>query len=280
VCSSDLSNIKAVGFNPKTGKVTGSPVWVTRGDRQISRPELSPDGTQFVMRLQRRSQDDLAVVGRDGTNWRDITNDQFFDRYPRWSPDGRSIAFASDRSGNYEIWTINADGTNLRQLTFDSERGASFPLWSPDGKRVLFRRNFLNLIIGVDTEGARQPAQPLPPPEGGTSFVAWDWSPDGEKLAGTFSVAASGVGYYSFAERKYEKLADFDAYPVWLSDSRRFIFSTEGKAYVADIVTKRVRPFFDAGQEQVRSLGIARDDSLLYFSVYESESDIWLLDLQ
>ncbi|HJQ32368.1 MAG TPA: protein kinase [Pyrinomonadaceae bacterium] len=274
------SNIKAVGFNPKTEKVTGEPFWVTRGDRQISRPILSPDGRQFVMRLQRRSQDDLGVVGRDGTNWRDITNDQFFDRYPRWSPDGRRIVFASDRSGNYEIWTINADGTDLRQLTFDSERGASLPLWSPDGRQILFRRGFLNFIVDVDKTGARPSAQPMPTPEGGASFVPWDWSPDGEKLAGTFSVNASGVGYYSFAERKFEKLADGEAYPVWMSDSRRLIFSNEGKAYVADILTKRVRPFFDAGQEQIRSLGIARDDRLLYFTVYESESDIWLLDLQ
>jgi hypothetical protein len=111
-------------------------------------------------------------------------------------------------------------------------------------------------------------------------FVAWDWSLDGEKLAGSFSVTTPGVGYYSFAERKYEKLADVDAYPVWLSDSRRFIFQHEGKAYLADIVTKRVQPFFDAGQDQVRSIGISRDDRLVYFSVYQSESDIWLLDLR
>ncbi len=280
VQTSQQSNIKAVGFNPKTEKVTGEPVWVTRGDRQISRPILSPDGRQFVMRLQRHAQDDLGVVNRDGTNWRDITNDQFFDRYPRWSPDGRQIVFASDRSGNYEIWTINADGTNLRQLTFESERGASLPLWSPDGKQILFRRGFLNFIVEVDKAVARQPAQPLPTPEGGASFVAWDWSPDGDKLAGTFGVAASGVGFYSFAEGKFEKLTDEEAYPVWLSDSRRFIFANEGKAYIADIVSRRVRPFFDAGPEQIRSLGIARDDRLLYFTVQESESDIWLLDSQ
>jgi hypothetical protein len=67
-----------------------------------------------------------------------------------------------------------------------------------------------------------------------------------------------------------------------MSDSRRFIFFAEGKAHVADAFTKRVRAVFnlEQGQEQVRSLGIADDDSLLYFSVYESESDIWLLDLQ
>jgi serine/threonine protein kinase/WD40 repeat protein len=280
VQTSQQSNIKAVEFNPKIGKVSGELVWVTRGDRQISRPDLSPDGKQFVMRVQRRSQDDLVVVNRDGTNWRDVTNDQFFDRYPRWSPDGRRIAFASDRSGNYEIWTINADGTNLRQLTFGSERGASFPLWSPDGKQILFRRSFENFIIDVDKAGAQQPAQLPSPPESGTSFVAWDWSPDGQKLAGSFSVGPMGVGYYSFADGKYEKLADAEAHPVWLSDSRRFIFSVEGKACIADIVTKRVQPFFDEGQDQIRSIGIARDDSLIYFSVYQSESDIWLLDLR
>jgi len=280
VQTSQQSNIKAIEFNPKTGKVTGEPFWVTRGDRQISRPELSPDGKQFVMRLQRRTQDDLAVVNRDGSNWRDITNDQFFDRYPRWSPDGRSIVFTSDRSGNYEIWTINADGTNLRQLTFNSERGAGFPIWSPDGKQILFRRNFQNFIIDVDKAEAQQPAQLPLPPGGGFGFVAWDWSPDGAKLAGSFSVATPGVGFYSFAERKYEKLDKVDAYPVWLSDSRRLIFSTEGKVYIADIVTKRVQPFFEAGQDQLRGIGIARDDSLLYFTVYQSESDIWLLDLR
>jgi hypothetical protein len=43
-----------------------------------------------------------------------------------------------------------------------------------------------------------------------------------------------------------------------------------------------VREIFDPEHEpnQIRSLGIAKDDCLLYFSVYESESDIWLLDLQ
>jgi eukaryotic-like serine/threonine-protein kinase len=280
VQTSQQSNIRAVGFDPKSGKTSGEFGWITRGDRQISRPELSPDGQKFVMRLQRRSQDDLVIVDRDGTNWRDITNDQFFDRYPRWSPDGRSIAFASDRSGNYEIWTINADGSNLRQLTFDSERGASFPLWSPDGKQMLFRRNFLNYIINLDKAATQQTGELVPNPEGETRFVAWDWSPDGQKLVGSFNSPTPGIGYYSFAERKYERLGDFDASPVWLSDNRRFIFLAEGKAYIGDIVTKVVRPFFDAGPDDPRSLGIARDDSLLYFSVHQSESDIWLLDLR
>lgn len=280
VQTSQQSNIRAVGFDAKSEKVLGEPFWVTRGDRQITRPELSPDGRQFVMRVQRRTQDDVALVNRDGGGWRDITNDKFFDRYPRWSPDGRRLVFTSDRSGNYEIWTVNADGTNMRQHTFESERGASLPLWSPDGGRILFRRNFLNLIIDVDKARAVRAPQPVPGPEDGTNFVAWDWSPDGDKLAGTFSGNLSGVGFYSFAGRKYEKLADVEAYPVWLSDSRRFVYSADGKVYIADTATKKVRMVFDAGPEQIRGVGVARDDGLLYFTVYESESDIWLMDLQ
>ena len=48
-------------------KTVGEPFWITRGDRQIVRPELSPDGTRFVMRVPRRTQDDIVVVNRDGT---------------------------------------------------------------------------------------------------------------------------------------------------------------------------------------------------------------------
>jgi hypothetical protein len=67
---------------------------------------------------------------------------------------------------------------------------------------------------------------------------------------------------------------------MWLSDSRRFVFSAGAKAYIADIATKRLRDIFDAGQDEIRGIGISHDDRLLYFSIYQSESDIWLLDLQ
>jgi hypothetical protein len=37
---------------------------------------------------------------------------------------------------------------------------------------------------------------------------------------------------------------------------------------------------FDTGQDEIRGIGISNDDRLIYFSLYESESDIWLLDLR
>ena len=273
------SNIQAIKFDPGTERTVGEPFWITRGDRRISRPDLSPDGTRFVMRVPRRTQDDIVVVNRDGANWRDLTNDQFFDRYPRWSPDGKRIAFTSDRSGRYEIWLMDGDGANLRQLTSDSPGDTSFPIWSPDGTQILFRRDRANAIVDVNKGWAEQQPRLLPKLENGVRFGAWDWSPDGNKLLGTFS-GQIHVGYFSLATNRYEKVTDFGAYPVWLSDSIRFVFLSDDKAYLGDINTKRVREIFTPGEDQIGGLGISSDGQLLYFTVSSSESNIWLLDLQ
>jgi len=281
VQTNNQSNIQAVEFDANREKAVGEPFWITRGDRQIVRPELSPDGKQFVMRVPRRTQDDIVLVSRDGNNWRDLTNDKFFDRYPRWSPDGKKIAFVSDRSGSYEIWTIDADGTNLRQVTFESKGDTSFPLWSPDGKQLLFRTDRVWYTLDLSKTWQEQTPQPLPPMNNPDDhFVAWDWSADGKKLCGQFSGSSGdGSGYYSFETKRYEKLTDYASQPMWLPDSRRFIFSREGKALIADTETKKAREIFSPSREHIRAVAVSRDARLLYFTLFSSESDIWLLEL-
>ena len=70
----------------------------------------------------------------------------------------------------------------------------------------------------------------------------WDWSPDGKKLGGRFEGGSeTGLGYYSFETGRYEKVSDINAFPYWLPDSRRLIYAREGKAYIADTSTKKVR---------------------------------------
>lgn len=273
------SNIQALKFDPNTEKITGEPFWITRGDRQIIRPELSPDGSRFVMRATRRTQDDIMVVSRDGAQWRDLTNDKPFDRYPRWSPDGKRIAFTSDRCGRYEIWILDADATHLRQVTFDTPGDTTFPLWSPDGTHLLFRSNFVNTILDVNKPWNAQELQLLPMPADNQRFLAWDWSPDGQRVIGNLSGPPSVVASFSFETNSYEKLTEFGSSAMWLGDSMRFVFFFSNKLYLGDVRTKRVRELFSAGEHEIRSVDVSGDGTLLYYVVYSSESDIWLLEL-
>jgi serine/threonine protein kinase len=274
------SNIQAVNFNANTEKTAGEPFWITRGDRHIVRPELSPDGTRFVMRISRRTQDDIVVVSRDGAQWRDLTNDKSFDRYPRWSPDGRRIAFTSDRTGRYEIWMLDADATNLRQLTFDSTGDTTFPIWSPDGTQILFRSNFVNSILDVNKQWADQNLRLLPMAPDNQRFVAWDWSPDGKRVIGNLSGPPSVVATYSFETNQYEKLTQFGTGAMWLPDSTRFVFVFNNKVYLGDVKTRRVREILSSSENEIRSVDISPDGKLVYYSVYSSESDIWMMDLE
>lgn len=269
------SNIQGIRFDPIREKTVGEPYWITRGDQQLVRPDLSRDGTHFVTRIQRRTQDDIVIFPRDGTNGRDLTNDRFFDRYPRWSPDGKKVAFTSDRGGQYEIWTIDANGTNLKQVTFNSPGDTSFPLWSADGQRILFRRAGVNMIVDLTKDWANQALEELP--REANSFVVWDWSIDGKRLIGTGF--RSQVYCYSFETKRVEKLVDNGAYPMWLPDGVRFLYLWDDKIYLSDVTTKRVREIVSMEETRLRSVGISRDSQLIYFAVYSGESDIWLLDL-
>ncbi|HXQ73926.1 MAG TPA: protein kinase [Pyrinomonadaceae bacterium] len=284
VQTAQQANIQAIKFNPNAEKIVGEPFWITRGDRYIIRPELSPDSSRFVMRISRRTQDDIVVVSKDGTQWRDLTNDKFFDRYPRWSPDGEQIVFTSDRSGRYEIWLLDVDAANLRQLTFDTPGDTTFPIWSPDGSQILFRSNFVNTVLDVKKPWAEQKLRLLPTAPDNQRFLVWDWSPDGKRVIGNLSGPPSAVASFSFETNQYEKLTDFGGEfgggAMWLPDSTRFVFFHSNKLYLGDVKTKRVREVFSSGENEIRSVDVSSDGKLLYFSLYSSESDIWLLDLE
>ena len=283
VQTNNQSNIQGAEFDPQAEKIVGEPFWITQGDREITRAELSPDGTRFVMRLIRRTQDDIVTVSRDGRDWRDVTNDAPFDRYVRWSPDGKQLAFSSDRNTGGEIWMCNADGTNLQQVSFPNKPdiGSGFPIWSPDGKRLAFHNEGQTYTLDTSKGWQEQTPQTLPLGGNITSFVAWDWSPDGKKLAGTIIEGnARSLGIYSFETNSHTKIVgDNDFVPSWLPDSRRLVYGFENKIYIADTETRKTGELVSSPTEQLRSPFVSRDGRLLYYAAHSSESDIWLLDI-
>jgi dipeptidyl aminopeptidase/acylaminoacyl peptidase len=107
---------------------------------------------------------------------------------PRWSPDGRRLAFVRDD----EIWVIESDGSRLTRVVGKPGAGRD-PRWSPDGHRLAFlsrRRGWAQIwLIDAPVPRRGRPAtEPKPPrptvlTETGFDVDAFEWSPDGTRIA-------------------------------------------------------------------------------------------------
>jgi Tol biopolymer transport system component len=276
-----VADIFRVHFDRDSEIATGEPIQITRGSRPATRPALSPDGKWLAFNTWSK-QEDLFIVRTNGSGLRELTNDVYQDRGPRWSPDGKQLAFFSNRSGKYEVWTINFDGNGLHQVTNHPEHMVVSPVWSPDGKRLAcsiygIRSFIMNLRNPSDGE------RPLNVSVNNFSgyFQVWSWSRDGKKLAGYLinrDGSAAGIGIYSLASDTFERLTDFGMDPVWLSDDRRLLFYDNGCLDLVDSQTKKSHTVLSVAPHSIakRGFALSSDDSLIYFSQTSTESNIWL----
>ncbi len=118
--------------------------------RQLSSPEISPDGRHVVYSLQAviprpgvagefmyRSQ--LWLASLDGsTPPRELTRGEQSAGSPQWSPDGTRLAFTRGDGGRAQLWILPlAEGGEAFAVT-KGEMAVSNPRWSPDGQRLAF----------------------------------------------------------------------------------------------------------------------------------------------
>jgi Tol biopolymer transport system component len=214
-------NIQTFGFNPVLETVNGPPVWITQGSNLVASLDLSPKG-EWIAYASRGSRSDIAMIHRDGTGLRYLTDDSHLDLQPRWHPHGTRIAFISRRSGKLELWIINRDGSGLEQITHTQNRGiVMYPQWSPDGSRLSYYVNDEgSYLLDAGKPWKEQTPQALPKMSN-EIFAAYAWSPDGRKIAGLLSPrrpGSSGLTNYSLESQRYEKITESGLDPVWLSD--------------------------------------------------------------
>ena len=96
---------------------------LTEGMAWDMQPRYSPDGQSIAFTSDRGGGDNLWVMGRDGSDPRQVTKEDFrLVNSPAWSPDGQFIAgrkhFTSRRSlGAGEIWLYHVSGGTGLQMT-------------------------------------------------------------------------------------------------------------------------------------------------------------------
>jgi Tol biopolymer transport system component len=282
------ANIHRTTFDPNEETVEGQSVPITKGSLGARNPDTSSDG-KWIVFLSGSIQEDIFIVRTDGTGLRQLTDDIYKDRRPLWSPDGEWIAFYSNRTGSYEIWTIHPDGSGLRQLTKTPDHSSYEPTWSPDGSRFVYYSNGTAYIQEFSMQSGEIMPIVLPPiNEAGDAIIPEAWSPDGKMLAGTSDRPIgqhAGLYLYSLESREFQELSvpGSGLYsPRWLSDSRRLLFTHEGKLFLLDIETNEHRELFrmEAPALMGGRLSITPDNRTIYFEHIVNESDIWMLTLE
>ena len=285
-----------IRFDAASGRPLGEPETVADDLRRVGFSHVSPDG-ELVVFSRTHPQEDLLLSRVDGTGRRQLTDDPYRDRRPRFSPDGQRIAFYSNRGGHYEIWTIDRDGTHLRQLTEGPSQGnARYPMWSPDGKRLLYSREG---VTGEIVSAAAEPGSPtqrtLPDFDpAGSTFVPVDWSPDGRLVAGMLRTPAderSGITLFDLEQGAYVELTDFGQLPEWTADGRALIFQgrlpqasvhreyprDEGLLLV-DIATRQTRELLKRPGATLMYPSVSPDGHWVFFVEATTRADIWMLE--
>jgi hypothetical protein len=88
----------------------------------ISHSSLSPDGTRVAFASIASGNSDVWTQRVDGSDLRQLTNDEQADSWPVWSPDGDWIVYQTYRTDS-ETWRIRASGGPPEKLLDQGFRG-------------------------------------------------------------------------------------------------------------------------------------------------------------
>lgn len=181
---------------------------------------------QIVFQSNRDGDFEIYLMEEDGSNQRQLTNNNAVDELPKASSDGSRIVFQSDRDGNYEIYVMNVDGSDQRRLT-NAPSSERLPTWSPDGTQIAFLSdrtgNYEIFIMNADGSGVRQVTNT------GARAGHMSWSVNDELVynsgtedGGTWELYVTDVnGSYI---RQLTDNAKSDWSPEWSPDGRTILY--------------------------------------------------------
>ena len=267
------TSVRAIDFDDVAGTVAGAATDVVTGHRAWLQPDVSPDGRLLALRSF-RAQEDVWVVGADGSRLRPLTNDAARDRGARFAPDG-SLLFYSSRGGTYQFWTIRPDGSGLRQLT-QGDWALNYPLPSPDGRWVAGTNPNTNEQYLFDAHDWTRPPERLPSPPGKGQTYLRDWSPDNRRLVAADT--SDRLWLFDLPSKAWTPIGR-GGYPRWLPDGRRVLAVLRGRIVLVDTATGATADVYGEPGRFIGSLALAPGGGRVYFASAVTRSSIWMMRL-
>jgi TolB protein len=150
-------------------------------EQPSAEPTAAPEPIpcNVVFETDRDGDWEIYIMGPDGENPTNLSNNPANDWEPAISPDGSQVAFVSDRDnetgGGQMIYVMNVDGSDVRQLTY--QEFSSSPAWSHDGKLIAYNTD---QIYVTKADGSGEPIQLTE-----NDQINWYpvWSPDDSQIA-------------------------------------------------------------------------------------------------
>lgn len=287
------SNVWAVPI-PTGGPIgTGGAVPITRGTQTVEGLDVSPDGRWLAFDADGGGSQDIYRVPLDGGDVERVVETPTGDHRPTWSPDGRSLLFYSFVDGVRRASMAPAGGGRPRPLHPTGRVEQHTPVMSPDGRRILFYRwtetgdQLFELTRTGDSTWSEERQV--------TTRGGFDgrWSRDGARLAyiGVRQVRLMGPGPSGEATSRvlYDATDTSVARPNpvairWAPDGRTLYMKTfdgYGQAAIwalsVDGGAPRLLVRFDEPHRPTRRPEFATDGRRLYFTLSQSESDVWVM---
>jgi len=156
-------------------------------DEKLSGLRLNPAGDAFVFTERfgdgADTDEEICVVGVDGSGYSRLTDNERLDTYPAWSTDGARIAFLA-MGETLDIYVMDADGRG-EALLYDSGYHDADIHWV--GDTIAFTRNFQIWVMKSYGADARRVTDPPRAGEWGAAVLPFgDYdpriSPDGGRI--------------------------------------------------------------------------------------------------
>lgn len=258
----EWKTISQIWVVPMTAALGESARQYTRGEKNATAPEWSPDGKMIAFLSDREKDGERQVwaIRADGGEAWAVTSHKGGVSGFRWSPDGRRLVLtATDQPSKDEedrkkvkddplvidrdikmthLWLWNIEKKEEKRLT-EGEFTVSDPQWSPDGTRI----TYVTRPTPKADDGGLSDVWMVTVANGEKKKIVGDegssdsarWSPDGEWIAytgspdGGFGVATTYLYLLPAAGGAARQLtAKFDlnvGTPVWSRDGKSIYFS-------------------------------------------------------